>query len=91
MAAPGPDQSAADSGAAFRAEQHPLLAPYFKMQRVGVPEQSIRTKVVTCGVALRRSTDSNTLSFSFIYPIRDDYDHLLCHLAFQKEMIISFD
>ena len=34
-----------ESSAAVRADEHPLLAPYFKMLRVGVPEQSIRTKV----------------------------------------------
>ena len=35
-----------ESSAAVRADEHPLLAPYFKMLRVGVPEQSIRTKAL---------------------------------------------
>ena len=41
-----PEQFMEESSAAVRADEHPLLAPYFKMLRVGVPEQSIRTKVI---------------------------------------------
>ena len=37
------------SAAAVRADEHALLAPYFKMQRVGVPEQSIRAKMARDG------------------------------------------
>ena len=33
------EQVMEESSAAVRADEHPLLAPYFKMLRVGVPEQ----------------------------------------------------
>ena len=38
-----------ESSAAVRADEHPLLEPYFKMLRVGVPEQSVRTKMARDG------------------------------------------
>ena len=49
MAPPAKPEHVIEDSSAVRAGEHPLLAPYFKMLRVGVPEHSIRTKMARDG------------------------------------------
>ena len=44
-----PSGNHVEDSSAVRAGEHPLLAPYFKMLRVGVPEHSVRTKMARDG------------------------------------------